>query len=83
MYAMVCTVDASPYDSSKKHRPGFRVQVYFPNCAEVSDTFESPLSPKATAMVPLEFKAYKSETTGRSNLIRMTTDTTTVRRAKD
>ena len=53
------------------------MQVYFPNCAEVSDTFETPLSPKATAMVPLEFKAYKSEVVGASNLIRMTTGPTT------
>ena len=73
MYALICTVDASPYDSPRVRRPGFRTQIYFPTCAEKSDSFESPLGPKQTSMIPLEFQAYKSMNAGRHNLIRMTT----------
>ena len=70
-HATMVTIDASPYDNDNVHRPGFRTQVYLPNAAEVSN-FESPMSPKHTAMVPFEFKGYKSQTTGKTALIRMT-----------
>ena len=52
-------------------RPGFRLQTYFPMAANKA-ALDSPLGPKQTSMVPVEWQAYKSETTGRSNLIRMT-----------
>ncbi len=75
-YALICQVDASPYDGRNNlHRPGFRTEIYFPRCAEKSD-FETIVGAKQTAMVPVEFQAYKSETVGFSNLIRMTTGPT-------
>lgn len=70
-YAVLVSVDSSPYDSANVHTTGFRTQLYLPNGAEVSN-FDSPLSPKHTAMVPFEFKGYKSQTTGKTALIRMT-----------
>ena len=70
-YALICQIDASPYEGTNKHRAGFRTEIYFPRCAEKSD-FETIAGYKQTAMVPVEFQAYKSETTGRYNLIRMT-----------
>ena len=70
-YALICQIDASPYDTARKHTAGFRTEIYFPRCAEKSE-FETIAGYKQTAMVPVEFQAYKSETTGRENLIRMT-----------
>ena len=76
MYALICQIDASPYDNRNKgHRAGFRTEIYFPRCAEKGD-FETIAGAKQTAMVPVEFQAYKSMTVGFSNLIRMTTGPT-------
>ena len=72
MYALVCQHRClSLRFNPNKHRPGYRTEIYFPRCAEKSD-FETVAGAKQTAMVPVEFQAYKSMTTGKSNLIRMT-----------
>ena len=70
MLAMLCRVDASPYDLPNVHQEDFRTEIWYPRCAEIGD-FEAALSAKASAMVPVTFKAFKSNTPANGNSIRM------------
>ena len=47
-YALLCQIDASPYEGSNKHTPGYRTEIYFPRCAEKSE-FETIAGHKQTA----------------------------------
>ena len=70
MFALLCRVDASPYDTPNVHAEDFRTEIWFPRSAEIGD-FETVLSAKASAMVPVSFKAFKSNVAANNNSVRI------------
>ena len=70
MMAVLCRIEGSPYDTPNAHDAQFNTDIYLPRCCE-GGGFESALGAKQTGMVPLMFKGYKSNTTGKNHVIRM------------
>ena len=70
MMAVLCRIEGSPYDTPNAHDVQFNTDIYLPRCCE-GGGFESALGAKQTGMVPLMFKGYKSNTTGKNHVIRM------------
>ena len=70
-FALLCRVDGSPYDDPDVHTAGFRTEIWFPRCGE-RGSFSSVLSAKGSSMVPVMFKAFKSNVAANEDSIRMT-----------
>ena len=60
-FALLIVYEASAYDAAGVRTAGFNSDFYYPRVVEMGD-FESVLSAKAPAMVPLSFQALKSDT---------------------
>ena len=76
MYAMVMTLEASPYDNVNVHRPGFRVQVYFPRCAQMANLDYADGRQADQHGSRPSSRPTRAMTAGKNNLIRMTTGPT-------
>ena len=76
-FAILCRVDGSAYDMPNTKSVGFRTEIWFPRCFEMSG-FETVLSPKGDgAMVPFNFQGLKSDVAANKATIRIANLATT------